>query len=317
MGRIIVVTGANSGIGKKAAHRLAGEGHTVVMACRSVERAEEARRAIVEETGNEQVDVMELDTSSVDSIRSFAGRFRERYPRLDTLIHNAAYFNHGEAYRLGPDGTEITFATNVVGPYLLTRLLLESLKASADPRVLNAGSNIIKHFFDPKMQLDFGTLRGLPVGVEEPSVYRRYCRSKMALLMLTFALARELESDGIAVNYLHINGARMSKQTIAKFSLKFRVIARVQNLFLRSVAYMANNYVELAAGERFRGVTGVCFNDRLEAMAPGNSETARGLDQLRFGLGRGHYPWRADDRGLQERVRSICEELSAGAPTAA
>ena len=61
----------------------------------------------------------------------------------------------------------------------------------------------------------------------------------------------------------------------------------------------------------------MCVNDRLEAMAPGNSETARGLEQLRFGLGRRHYPWRADDLGLPERVRSICEELSVGASTAA
>lgn len=317
MGRVIVITGANSGIGRAAALRLAGAGHTIVMACRSVARAEAVQRAIVEVTGNERVDVMELDTSSIDSIHSFAERFRERYPRLDTLIHNAAYFNHGEAYRLGPDGTEITFATNVVGPFVLTRALLDSLKASDDPRVLNAGSNIIKHFFDPKMQLDFDTLRGLPEGMEEPSVYRRYCRSKMALLMLTFALARELESDGVAVNYLHINGARMSKETIAKFSLKYRAIARVQNVFLRPVAYMASNYVELAAGARFRGVTGVCFNDRLEAMRSGNSEEARGLDQLRFGLGRGYYSWRADDRALQERVWSTCAELSSGAPTTA
>jgi hypothetical protein len=189
-------------------------------------------------------------------------------------------------------------------------LLLDSLKASEDPRVLNAGSNIIKHFFDPKMELDLDSLYGLPDGAAEPTVYRRYCRSKMALLMLTFSLARDLEPEGISVNYLHINGARMSKQTIAKFSLRFRIAGRIQNLFLRPAEYMANNYFELTTAERFRGVTGVCFNDKLERMVPGDSETAAPACQLRFTLGRGHYPARADDTEAQERVRSVCEKIT-------
>jgi NAD(P)-dependent dehydrogenase (short-subunit alcohol dehydrogenase family) len=108
--RIVVITGANSGIGKAAARQFAAAGHTVIMACRSVERGEPVRSAIIEETGNHLVELMALDTSSMESIRAFSDAYRERYPRLDILIHNAAYFNHGEPFRLGPDGVEITFS---------------------------------------------------------------------------------------------------------------------------------------------------------------------------------------------------------------
>lgn len=309
MDRIVVITGANSGIGKAASRQFAASGDRVIMACRSIARSQEVRDCIVAETSNQQVDLMQLDTASGDSISSFAEALAERYSRVDVLINNAAYVEHGRPYTLGPEGIEITFATNVLGPHRLMRQLEPMLQHSDDPRILNIGSNIIKHFFNPKMELDFDTIHGLPDGVSEPSVYQRYCRSKMALLMLTFETARRLEPAGIRCNYLHVNGAKLSRETIAKMTLGYRIIGRLQSLILRKPEYMASNYFELTTAERFRKVSGVCFNDRLEAMQPGDAEHASAFEQIRFPLGRSHYPAHADKRDLQKRVARLCEVL--------
>jgi NAD(P)-dependent dehydrogenase (short-subunit alcohol dehydrogenase family) len=257
---------------------------------------------------------MELDTSSTESIETFVRNFTARHPRLDVLIHNAAYFNHGEPYRVSPDGMEIAFGTNVVGPYLLTTLLRDHLGRSEDPRVLNVGSNIIKHFFNPKTTMDLSDLRGLPAGQQGPegaSVYRRYGRSKMALLMLTRALAEELESDGIAVNYLQVNGAKLSRETVKKFSLTYRILGRLQSLVLKPPEFMADRYFRITTDPAYRGITGRNINHRLEIMEPAPTTTPEGTplrftDEMRITAGADYYPRIAEDRELQAAVLEVC-----------
>ena len=308
--RIVIITGANSGVGRAAAMQFAAAGHTVVMACRSLERAGPVRQEIVDATGNTAVTVMQVDMSSQESIRSFAEAFRTRYPRVDTLIHNAAYLSHGDTWRLSPDGVEIAFATNVVGPFLLTHLLLDVLQQSEDPRILHAGSNIIKHFFNPKTDLDLSTLRGEPAGQKPTAVYHRYRRSKMALLMLTFIMARTLKPLGIAVNCLEINGATMSPDTLGKMTLPYRIVGRIQNLFFRPPEYMADSYVRITTEERFRGVTGHNFNDKQQPMKPGSSAGVAARQQLRNVFGTETYPDFADATDLQEAIWDACLEAT-------
>lgn len=321
--RIVIITGANSGIGKAATQRFAAEGCQVVMACRSTERAAPVHEEIMQRTATKRIDLMELDTSSRESIEAFARDFTDRYPRLDVLIHNAAYFNHGESYRLNRDGLEIAFATNVVGPYLLTILLREQLSRAEDPRVLNVGSNIIKHFFSPKLTMDLSDLQGRREaadggpGPESSSVYRRYCRSKMALLMLTRALAEELRADGIAVNYLQVNGAKLSRETVRKFSLSYRIMGRLQSLLLKPPEFMADRYFRITTDPDFRGVTGRNINHRLEIMEPAPSTTAEGqslrfTDELRITAGADYYPAIAEDGDLQAEVLRVCRTAHGG-----
>ncbi len=306
--RIVIITGANSGIGRAAAMQFARAGHTVIMACRSPQRAEPVRREIVDTTGNRAVSIMEVDMSSRDSVRAFASEFTARYPRLDVLIHNAAYLSHGDTWRVSPDGIEIAFATNVAGPFLLTHLLLDWLQRSEDARILHAGSNIIKHYFNPKTELDLTTLREEPVGQRPAPVYHRYRRSKIALLMLTFVMARKLEPLGVTVNCLEINGARMSPETLAKMTLPYRIIGRIQNIFFRPPEYMANSYVQITTADRFRGVTGHNFNDKQEPMKPGSSDGTPLKQQLNNVFGTTHYPDFADNSELQETVWTACQE---------
>ena len=312
--RIVVITGANSGIGKVATERFAREGYRVVMACRSPERATPVREEIITRTGVETIDLMELDTSSRESIATFVREFTAKYPRLDILINNAAYFNHGEPYRLNVDGMEIAFATNVVGPYLLTALLREHLNRGQDPRVLNVGSNIIKHFFNPKMSMDLSDLDGSQAespGPASSSVYRRYCRSKMALLMLTRAVAEEFEPQGIAVNYLQVNGAKLSRETVRKFTLAYRVLGRLQSFLLKPPEFMADRYFRITTAPEFRGVTGRNINHRLEIMQPAPTTTPEGeplgfLEEIRITTGSDYYPAIAEDRELQAAVVRVC-----------
>ncbi len=307
--RTVIITGANSGIGKAATLQFAKEGYTVIMACRNIEKSERVQKGIMEETQNRNVELMKLDASSFESIHQFCEQFKKRYETLDILIHNAAYFNHGAKYCVSEDGIEMTFDTNVVGPYLITYLLLDHLKKSDDARILNAGSNIIKHFFDPKKKIKFSNLQGEN---NDPkfSVYKMYCQSKMALMLLTFKMAVEFKNHRIKVNALQINGATMSKETLQKVTLGYRMIARVQNLFLRPPSYMANNYYEICTSDRFKATTGKLFNDKLEIMKASPQQSQGFIQDIKQATGSDLYPYYADDQTMTNAVWEFCERVT-------
>ena len=125
--KTVIITGANSGIGKEAAYKFANAGYTVIMACRNMEKSEQIKNEIINLSNNQNVFLREVDMSSMNSIAAFCSGFKNDFSILDVLINNAAYFNHGASYNLSIDGIEITFATNVLGPFLMTNLLSECL----------------------------------------------------------------------------------------------------------------------------------------------------------------------------------------------
>lgn len=306
MKKIVIVTGANSGIGKEAALIFAQKDFKVVMACRNMEKSQKVQEEIMKTSGNNDVQLMKLDMSSFESIREFAEKFKNEFPKLDIIINNAGYFEHGAKYKLSENNIELTFATNVVGPFLLTNLLLDSLKKSDDPRVLNASSNIIKHFFSPKKQIDFENLQGIKNGDYKHSVYNSYRNSKIALLMLTFRMAKEHKESGVKFFSLQINGARMSKDTLKKFKMPWRLVAHIQNIFFPHPSYMANNYFEICTSENYNEITGRHFNDKLEVMKAAPENPA-----LKDILGTSVYPAYADRQDVQEKVFKLCQELTA------
>ena len=138
-GKICLVTGANSGIGKFTAIGLANLGATVVMVCRDDERGRAAREEIVSSTGNESIDLLIADLSLSRSIRQLAGEFLSKYERLDVLVNNAGAYIGGRT--LTEEGLETTFALNHLGYFLLTNLLLDLLKSSAPARIVNVASS--------------------------------------------------------------------------------------------------------------------------------------------------------------------------------
>ncbi len=258
----------------------------------------------------ENVDLMKVDMSSFNSIRAFCSEYKSKYDKVDILIHNAAYFNHGEKYRLSPDHIELTFATNVFGPFLMTTLLLDHLKKSDDPRILHAGSNIIKHFFDLKTEIAFDNLRGEFKDSRPHRVYKMYCQSKMALLMLTFKMAEMFKDDGIKVNALQINGAKMEKRMLKKLKPRYRSIAMLQNLFIPQTSYMANNYFEICTSDTFQHVTGKLFNDKLEIMQVAPNEYPGLFKQVKRVFGSSFYPTYANKNDVMDQLWELCTELT-------
>ena len=136
-GKRVVITGPTSGIGKEIAVQLADFGAKLILGCRDIQKGRQTAKEITKTTGSSDIVVMEIDTSSQGSIREFTKEFRKKYRRLDVLINNAGG-NRGTLPRVNSeDGIELTFATNVVGYFLLTQELLGLLKKSAPARIVN------------------------------------------------------------------------------------------------------------------------------------------------------------------------------------
>ncbi|MGE8205307.1 SDR family NAD(P)-dependent oxidoreductase [Heyndrickxia sp. NPDC080065] len=309
--RIVIITGANSGIGKAATLKFATEGYTVIMACRNIEISKIVQKEIIEASKNEKVELMELDVSSFNSIRKFCSEYKNRYPKLDILIHNAAYMNHGEKiYQLSPENIELTFATNTFGPFLMTNLLLDYLAKSEDPRILNACTTNIKHFFDPKRKIDFDNLHGEFKESRPYSVYKMYGDSKMALLMLTFKMANEFKNSGIKVNALQINGVRMSKETIKKLRSFWKVIATIQNVYFPPPAEMANNYFHICTSDEFKNATGQLINHKREMIQPPKGDKDNLVERVKQIFGSSCYPRYATETDNIEKIWEISTQLT-------
>lgn len=243
--KVVLLTGGTSGIGRAAAEQLAAAGVRVVLLCRDRGRGEEARRSIVAATGNPRVDLLVADLSSQRQIREAAAEFRERYERLDVLLHNAAVLPRER--RVGEDGLELQFAVNHLAPFLLTELLLDLLRASAPSRVVVVASEAHR-----EGRIDFSDLQG------ERSYHRlrAYRQSKLANILFTRELSRRLQGSGVTVNAVHPG--------VVNTGLLFSGwrIARLVRPFLRTPAEGAAELVYLALSPEVTGVSGRYFVDR-------------------------------------------------------
>ncbi|MDQ6810573.1 MAG: SDR family NAD(P)-dependent oxidoreductase, partial [Actinomycetota bacterium] len=181
-GKVVLVTGASSGLGVAAAEGFARLGAVVWLAARSEERGEDTRARISELSGNSDVHVGLCDLSNLMSVRQFAERFRVRAPRLDVLVNNAGVMTEQRA--LSADGIELTLATNVVGPFLLTNLLGPLLERSAPARIINvsSGGMYARRIRVDDLQSERGPFDG-------PAAY---ARTKRAQVILTELWAQRL-----------------------------------------------------------------------------------------------------------------------------
>ncbi|XP_041668822.1 dehydrogenase/reductase SDR family member 13-like [Cheilinus undulatus] len=196
-GKTVIVTGANTGIGKTTAMDLARRGARVIMACRDQGRAEAAIKDIIQETGNHQVIFMQLDLSSLQSVRSFAENFLQSESRLDILINNAGVFTGG----MTEDGVGMIFGVNHLGHFLLTVLLLDRLKASGPSRVVTVSSEGHKGG-----KVDFNCLRthrDLSLGNNDFQLFQKYCHSKLCNVLFTIELAKRLEDSEVTCYSMH------------------------------------------------------------------------------------------------------------------
>ncbi len=184
-GRIAIVTGANNGIGYETTLAMAKYGFKVIMACRSMQKAEKARSEILQVFPQADLDVLQLDLSDLDSVRSFALKFKEKYSKLDVLINNAGILVYSG--KRTKEGVELQFATNHLGHFLLTKLLLDLMPDNHESRIVSLSSLAHKG-----AQIHFDDLNCERVDDRDAA----YGQSKLANLMFSDELNRRLKAKG-------------------------------------------------------------------------------------------------------------------------
>ncbi|MBA7568181.1 3-oxoacyl-[acyl-carrier-protein] reductase FabG [subsurface metagenome] len=243
-GKICIITGANSGIGKATAIGLAMMNATIVMMCRSKERGEEVQKEIIELTGNKKVDLLLCDLSSQESIRKFVSEFKSKYQKLHILINNAGVMLSKRV--ISVDGFEMNFAVNYLASFLLTNLLLDVLKKSAPSRIINVSSAAHR-----MAKMDFDDLQSEK---RKYRLFKIYGISKLALMLFSYELNRRLEGTSVTVNTVHPGVVNTNLgQDQSSFSKGFA------KLFFKKPEKGAETSIYLASSQEVEGITGKYF----------------------------------------------------------
>lgn len=267
-GKICVVTGANSGIGKETAIGLARKGATVIAVCRDKSRGEAAVAEIKAASGNPNVSLMLCDLSSQASIRAFAAELTGAHPKIDVLVNNAGAIMAKRV--LSEDGIELTFALNHLGYFLLTNLLLDTLKASAPSRIINVSSEASR-----MGKMDFSDLEN-----RRFAPMRAYGRSKLANVLFTTALARRLAGTGVTVNAVHPGAVATN---FGKEWLRGPLGWLLGKLFTRfglSAAEGAETSIYVASAPELGGVSGEYFVKKKSAPMNPQARDPKAQEQL-------------------------------------
>ncbi|XP_069040228.1 dehydrogenase/reductase SDR family member 13 [Lepisosteus oculatus] len=197
LGKTVIITGGNTGIGKATALELARRGARVVLACRNRQKAEAAICDIRRETGNSEVVFMELDLASLQSVRSFAETFLKTEPRLDLLINNAGLVADGRT----TDGFGVEFGVNHLGHFLLTCLLLDRLKEGGSGRVITVSS--IAHIWGKINFENMMSNKDLGTGKYSWQFFQAYCNSKLCNVLFIHELAKRLKGTNVTCYCVH------------------------------------------------------------------------------------------------------------------
>lgn len=247
-GKIVLITGANSGIGKETAKALAKQGAIIYMVCRSRKRGEEAKKEIIKETGNAEVHIRLCDLSSIGSIQEYGMKLREELSHIDVLINNAgALFG---ARQLTLDGLEMTFALNHVGYFLNTHYLLDLVRKGTDKRIINVAS--VAHKTISKVNFD---------DLQSEKKYAQmtvYGLSKLYNIYFTRELARRVKDEGITVNCLHPGVVSTNFGNTANWYM--RIAMPLGRKFMISANKGASTSVYLASSPKVAGITGEYFD---------------------------------------------------------
>jgi NAD(P)-dependent dehydrogenase (short-subunit alcohol dehydrogenase family) len=280
-GKLVLVTGANSGLGLAAAEGFARRGAGVAILVRNRDRGQRARELIVAASGNGDVNVEVCDLGDLAAVRAFAESFNARHTRLDVLVNNAGVMMPRR--ELSPDGIELTFATNVVGPFLLTKLLVGALERSAPARIVNVSSGGMY-----TQRIDVADLQSAG-GDYSPAL--AYARSKRAGVILSELWAQRLRGSGVVVHSMHPGwvdtpGLRTSLPGFGA----------VMSMLLRSPQEGADTILWLASADEPMRSSGRFWHDR----------RPRPTHLL---------PWTTESVGDRERLWAECDRLSSASAT--
>jgi len=272
-GRVCLVTGASAGIGRATAKELARLGARVFLAVRNVAKGEAARREIVAATGSRDVEVVRVDVARQESIRELGRALPERTDRLDVLVNNAGIWSRRR--KTSPDGIELTWATNVLGYFLVTELLLPLVRAAERGRIVNVASRLARDLDLTDVQLERRRYSGETA----------YAQSKQADRMLTWALARRLAGSSVTANAMH--PGFVATEIFGKggglLSLGLSLYSKMK---ARSPEEGADTVVWLASSPEVEGRSGVFWVDRQE------------------------WPCRYRDEAAEEELWRLCESMT-------
>src|SRR5215216_2422258 len=268
--KVYMVTGVTSGLGKAIALELAKTGETVIMVARDPERGAQVEKEISAATQNPNLDLQLCDLGTLSSVRNVATIINLRYNNIDVLINNAGVYKRNRTISI--DGYETMFATNHLGPFLLTYLLMERLLASGTARIINItapATNQI-NFDDLQSERNFNSSN-------------TFGMTKMANLLFTFELARRMENTGVTVNAVHPGLVRSGIMKEAFAPIRF-----LATLFSSSPVSAAQEIVRLATSPEFENTNGKILHKGKEMEPP--------TDAL--------------DQGVQQRLWEISEKLT-------
>lgn len=262
-GKICLVTGASSGIGKATALGLAKMGATVVMVCRDPNKGEAALAEIKRKSGSNSVDLLIADLSSQEAIRRLATEYKSKYQQLHVLINNAGVYCTKRHVTV--DGLEAMFTINYLARFLLTNLLLDIIKHSAPARIINVAGA-----YHAKGKISFDDLQG-------EKDFDGQCanhQSKLADVLFTYELARRLEGTGVTVNCLH--PGMVATDLIDKdkdFPRFFKYLYKLSRPLMKSPARGAETSIYLASSQEVEGVTGQYFvNKKISPSSPASHD---------------------------------------------
>lgn len=254
-GRLCLVTGASSGIGKAVALGLAQLGARVILACRDARRGQQALDEVAQASGSRRPSLLLVDLASRVSVRHLAGAFCERFDRLHVLVNNAGIWSARR--RLSAEGVELTWATNVIGYAQLTSLLQEPLRRAGAARIVSVASELAHGLRLDDVEFKTRRYDGLAA----------YAQSKAANRLWTWALARRLEGTGITANAMHPGGV-----DTGIFRKGGGVRGALGSLWARGFGRTpeegADTIVWLAASQAVAGVSGRFYCDRRERPCP-------------------------------------------------
>ena len=248
--KIVIITGANTGIGKENAIDHAKRGAKVYIACRDIKRGEDALKEIIRESGSDNVHFLQLDLASLSSVREFSRKFHELESQLHILILNAGVMACPQSKT--KDGFEMQMGTNHLGHFLLTHLLLDLIKASSPSRIIAVSSeghkmsNIVKD--DLMSEKPYGK-------------WRAYGRSKLANILFARELSKKLEGTGVTVNSCHPGAVQTELGRHMNANLRKYFIKPFVTPFFKTAWEGAQTQIRLAVDPDLTEVSGKYFSN--------------------------------------------------------
>ena len=256
--KICMITGANSGIGKAASIQIAARGYHVIMGCRSRARGETALEDVRAKSGSDAVDLLILDMSLQSSVREAARYIETAYDRLDVLIQNAAVFDITQKQiAFTEEGVETIWATNHLGPVLLTELLLDRLKQSPQSRIITVASKGL--MAKPFLRVDLEDPEFRQGGFD---VTKAYYQSKLAQIIYTYWLAQRLQGTGVTANCIRVPIVAVDTNRYPNMPGFLKSLYSLKTRMGLTPEQMAETYTYVATSDEVSEITGQYFDEK-------------------------------------------------------